>query len=198
MATNSPALVLPAPSPAATNAATNDLRALRPPVDIPSPWTWLWVTLGVLALAALGWWVWRKWLRKVVIPPLPPPVPPHVRARRKLEEALKLLTEPRLFCIAVSDTLRVYLEERFTFRAPERTTEEFLLELQATNLLTPEQKQALGGFLSRCDLVKFARYEPTEVELGALHAAALRLVNDTEPPPEFVESAIGNRQSAIA
>lgn len=186
MATNPSALLLPVPSPAATNAATNDLRALRPPVDVPSPLTWLWLTLGALALAALAWWAWRKWLRKIVLPPPPPPVPPHVRARRKLEEALRLLAEPRLFCIAVSDTLRVYLEERFSFRAPERTTEEFLLELQATDRLTPDQKQSLADFLGRCDLVKFAQYEPTELELRDLHAAALRLVNDTEPQPEFL------------
>jgi hypothetical protein len=30
-------------------------------------------------------------------------------------------------------------------------------------------------------LIKFARYEPTETELRALHAAALRLINETEP-----------------
>ena len=197
MPTNSAAVILPAPSPAATNA-TNDLRALREPVDIPSPWTWLWITLGMLAVAVLAWWIWRKWLKKIVIPPPPPPVPPHVRARRKLEDALKWIAEPPPFCIAVSDTLRVYLEERFEFRAPDRTTEEFLHELQATNLLTPEQKQSLGDFLTRCDLVKFAKYEPTEIELRDLHTAALRLVNDTEPRPDFRESAIANRPSAIS
>jgi hypothetical protein len=83
----------------------------------------------------------------------------------------------------VSDTIRWYLEERFDFRAPERTTEEFLYELQATNLLTPDQKTSLGDFLNRCDLVKFAKYEPGEPELRDLHASAVRLVEETEPLP---------------
>ena len=63
----------------------------------------------------------------------------------------------------------------------ERTTEEFLYELQRSDLLTREQKDSLGGFLSGCDLVKFARYEPGEPELRELHAGALRLVEETSP-----------------
>jgi hypothetical protein len=96
--------------------------------------------------------------------------------------------QAREFCIAVSDTVRWYLEERFEFRAPERTTEEFLIELQATNLLTPDRKQSLSEFLQRCDLVKFARYEPGRPELQDLHAAAVRLVEETEPVPTAPES----------
>jgi hypothetical protein len=104
-----------------------------------------------------------------------------VRARHKLQEALTLLTQPKPFCILVSDTIRSYLEEQFDFRAPERTTEEFLHELQATDLLSPEQKESLGRFLESCDLVKFARYEPGEPELQELHHSAVRLVEETEP-----------------
>ena len=72
--------------------------------------------------------------------------PAHVRAKQKLQEALALDRPAREFCILVSDTVRWYLEERFDFRAPERTTEEFLHELQGTNLLTPDQKDSLGDF----------------------------------------------------
>jgi hypothetical protein len=98
-----------------------------------------------------------------------------------LERALALISEPKPFTIAVSGVTRLYLEERFDFRAPERTTEEFLYELQGTNLLTADQKLSLADFLANCDLIKFAKYEPTEIELRALHSAALRLVNETEP-----------------
>jgi len=83
----------------------------------------------------------------------------------------------------------LYLEERFEFRAPERTTEEFLYELQATNLLTSDQKRSLGEFLQRCDLVKFAKYEPGEPELQDLHDSALRLVDETEPALMAVHAA---------
>src|SRR5207248_420475 len=126
-------------------------------------------------LAALAFGVWQYWKDRRSRGSLIPAIPPHVRAKQKLQEALALLGQPREFCIMVSDTIRYYLEERFTFRAPERTTEEFLIELQRTNLLTPDQKESLGEFLKRCDLVKFARYEPGEPELRDLHDSALRL-----------------------
>lgn len=119
-----------------------------------------------------------------------PPVPAHIRAKQKLAEALALISQPKPFCILVSDTTRLYLEERFEFRAPERTTEEFLRELGGTELLSPDQKESLGRFLESCDLVKFAKYEPGEPELRELHVSAVKLVEETEPHEEKVESEI--------
>lgn len=165
-------------------AAATDIRDIKPPIEISDGLAWLWWALLVLALAVAGFLLWR-WLkhRKVNIV-LPPPVPAHIRAKQKLEQALALITQPKPFVIAVSDTARTYLEERFDFHAPERTTEEFLRELAGTKLLLPEQKESLGNFLASCDLVKFAKYEPGENELRELHGAAVRLVEETEPPPE--------------
>jgi hypothetical protein len=57
--------------------------------------------------------------------------------------------------------------------------------------LTQDQKRSLGDFLASCDLIKFAKYEPTEQELRGLHDAALRLVNETEPrwAPDSIQSS---------
>jgi len=162
---------------------TNELRDIKPPVVIPRGWQWVWWAVGALTAVAALYLAWRYWQKRRLLVPAVPIVPAHVRAKQKLEEALALLGQPREFCILVSDTIRWYLEERFDFHAPERTTEEFLHELKGTNLLTPDQKSSLGEFLNRCDLVKFARYEPAEPELRDLHASALRLIEETEPPP---------------
>ena len=175
---------------AAANA--NDIRDIKPPVEIPSGWEWLWWTLGTLAVVALLFAAWRYWQKRRSQIPVEPPVPAHVRAKQKLQEALALITRPEPFCVLVSDTIRVYLEERFNFRAPERTTEEFLHELQDTNLLAAEQKEKLGEFLGRCDLVKFAKYEPGEPELRGLHGSALRLIEETEP---HIETPDARRQT---
>src|SRR5258708_1341627 len=155
--------------------ATNDIHGIKPPVAIPNGWLWVFWAVGALALLAILYFAWRFWRRKVEQPEIIPVIPPHVRARKKLEEALALIGQPRPFCILVSDTIRVYLEERFRFHAPERTTEEFLHELGSTELLMPDQKQSLGEFLSSCDLVKFARYEPGPPELRGLYDSAVRL-----------------------
>jgi hypothetical protein len=159
----------------------SSLRDIKPPVDIPSGWGWLWWVLAVLVILAVLFLLWRWWQRRTETIPVVPPVPAHVRARQRLREALTLIARPKPFCIAVSDAVRTYLEDRFNFRAPERTTEEFLRELNATHLLADRQKESLGGFLAGCDLVKFAKYEPGEPELRELSGAAMRLVDETAP-----------------
>ena len=179
MATNS-ALRIPPRAPTNTVATTSDIRPIKPPVAVPDPWTWVFwlagglVTLGLLVAILLL--LLKKRKRRAFVPPWPP----HARARMKLEAALLLINDPRAFAIAVSDAVRMYLEERFQLRAPERTTEEFLRDLQKTSALTAPQKESLGAFLDQCDLMKFARFEPTEAALRELHESALRLVHETQ------------------
>lgn len=166
---------------AQTASVANDIRDIKPPLEIASGWEWAWWTLGVLAVLTVLLLAWRHLHRRITEIPFAPPVPAHIRAKQMLERALTFIIEPKQFCTLVSNTIRTYLEERFEFRAPERTTEEFLRELQATNLLTAEQKEKLGKFLASCDLVKFAKYEPGEAELRELHNSAVRLVDETAP-----------------
>src|SRR3989441_1282878 len=185
MKTNSSAVIIPAPSratnAATTNASAGDIRDVKAPVEIPGGWFWLGCVAGALAAAALSYFAWRYWRNHRARPPAPAfVIPPHERARRKLQEALDLLHQPRPFCILVSDALRSYLEEAFSMRAPERTTEEFLDELQSSALLSYSQKQLLGDFLMRCDLVKFAKHEPALEQLRELYQSALKLVDETQ------------------
>ena len=153
MNSNSTALIVPPPSTGgvATAVATNDIRGLKDPVQIPQGLSW-WLWGGLLILAAL---IARKHLLRLLTKLFgaktakAPVVPPHVRAKRRLQAALGHIDDPRLFCFEVSETLRVYLEERFQLRAPERTTEEFLSELQTSNALNREQKQSLARVSSK-------------------------------------------------
>ncbi len=161
-----------------------DIRDIKPPIEITDPWVWLGWTLGAIALLIAAVLLWRWWQKRRRQIALVPPVPAHVRARQQLDEALALIGQPKPFVVAVSGTARTYLEERFDFRAPDRTTEEFLRELSGTALLDREQKNSLGAFLQSCDLVKFARYEPRETELRELHGAAVKLVEETGPAAE--------------
>ena len=65
----------------------------------------------------------------------------------------------------ISGILRYYIEDRYDLHAPERTTEEFLFELQATDVLAAADKKVLEEFLTHCDLVKFARHAPTTEQI---------------------------------
>ena len=114
-----------------TNA--NDIRDIKPPVEIPNGWEWLWWTLGVLAVAALLFAAWRWWQKRRSQIPIEPPVPAHIHAKQKLQEALALIARPKPFCILVSDTLRLYLEER---------GDELVL-----TVLSPDYIKSLSGIL---------------------------------------------------
>ncbi len=192
MNTNS-ALIVPAQPAAASNAPPAQFQeAIKPLIDIPNVWLWVMWIAGLLLALAAAWFAWRYWRRKAaaasIVPPLAPapsrPPPsrrspaPHRRAEALLHRRLR--RHPPLPSKNASNST-----------PPTATTEEFLYELQTTNLLTQDQKASLAEFLANCDLIKFAKYEPTELELRALHAAALRLVNETEPRlvPETLPSS---------
>ena len=181
----------------ATNrAAGADIHGIKGPVHIAGSWWWLlWAAVGAAVLAVLffGLRYWRKRKQAVPATPAEPVVAPEVRARAKLEEALGHLEDPRVFCILVSDAVRFYLEERFELRAPERTTEEFLDELQTSAHLNIQQKAALGGFLQRCDLAKFARYPHGPADLRAMYDSALQLIEETTPPPVAQAEPVSTR-----
>ncbi len=185
-ATNQHAVIVSPPtnSAAATNAVLRDIRG---PVPLPPELLWLWIAMGAALGGLLAVLIWNKWFRHAPAKPVEPSIPPHQRAKHRLADALALLTQPKPFCTAVSDALRLYLEERFEFRAPDRTTEEFLVELQRADQLNDSQKEFLADFLSRCDVVKFAKHEPSEAELRSLHSAALNLVEETAYNLQTVE-----------
>lgn len=81
---------------------------------------------------------------------------------RLLEAKLIEKGRTKEFYERISNILRHYIEDRFSLMAPERTTEEFLYELQYNRSeLTVADKEALAEFLKHCDLVKFAKHQPT-------------------------------------
>ena len=96
LVTNSSALIVPA-RPSGTNGAAGPIfhEAPKPLIYIPNGWAWVVWTAVILALLAALYFAWRWWRKKpsVVIPP----VPAHVRARRRLEQALAKISEPKLF-----------------------------------------------------------------------------------------------------
>lgn len=180
--TNTGVKLVPAGGGVGTNGVVvpESLREVKPPVEVGGGW-WPWVVglLVVLAVAFLVAWWMRSRKRVVGGGAGLVVVPPHRRAKDRLQGALDSLHDAKLFMTLVSGALRVYLEERFELRAPERTTEEFLEELRGSEVLSGRQKELLADFLGRSDLVKFAGFEPNEEELRGLWDVAMDLVEET-------------------
>ncbi|MHC4582487.1 MAG: DUF4381 domain-containing protein [Planctomycetota bacterium] len=132
----------------------------------PSFW-WVWA-LGVIAVtAAGGTWLYlrRRRVKELVRIFKPAHELAYQRLRVLVKEDLVGAGRIKEFYERISDILRHYIEHRFSLRAPERTTEEFLLELANTDVLSQSDKESLGEFLRHCDLVKFAKHEPATEQI---------------------------------
>ena len=138
-------------------------------VQMPSrtSFLWLWMAGGICVLSAVAVWLYvrRKRKRKLIRIFKPAHEIAFDRLRALVSEDLVSAGRIKEFYERASNILRHYIEDRFELMAPERTTEEFLAELQWTEVLSPDDKQALAEFLSHCDLVKFAKHTPTTEQI---------------------------------
>ena len=121
--------------------------------------------------------------------PGPPPRPAHEIALERLDRlgAYGFLEDAdnRPFYFAVSEVIRDYLGGRYGFDSLEMTTDELMAELRAR--AGRELSLGLGevqGWLSACDLVKFAKISPTAAEARGALESAIRIVTSTRPAPD--------------
>ncbi|MEA2083550.1 MAG: hypothetical protein U9O82_04780, partial [Thermodesulfobacteriota bacterium] len=186
-------------------AVKQDIKDIASQEELPRDLRMIYfAVIAVVVLLFVGGGCVLNWLyfRRKSEPVPPPPEPPHLTAYRALEELLagNLLAEGRikLFHIRVSDILRRYIENRFSLRAPEMTTEEFLAELGHTTAYSygadmfataargsrgfrAEHKALLIDFLTHCDLVKFAKHMPTDPEIRTTINLCRQFISETEP-----------------
>ena len=129
---------------------------------------WPFVLIGLIILIAVII-VFVRLLRKRTAELIRIFKPAHQIAYQRLAKliAAKLTDQGRNkeFYQRISDILRHYIEDRFNLRAPERTTEEFLFELGGSDILSGGDKDSLAEFLRHCDLVKFAKHQPTTEQI---------------------------------
>jgi hypothetical protein len=156
------------------DADSLEIKDIKGPLSLPENTALQILLVGLVLLliflAIAGFLYWQKKSRDKK--PIEVQLCPEEIALQELEKLLSedLLArgEVKLFHLKISDILRHYIENRFGFRAAERTTEEFLTELSVAksqeNSLLGSHKKLLTEFLNQCDLVKFAKHEPTITE----------------------------------
>jgi len=158
---------------------STDIRDIKGYVPVPHGWLWLGL-LGLVLALVIGWIWWRKRRRPAgsVAPAAPLPTPLEIALA-----ALQLLRQADLsveeFYTQLSAIVRQYLENQLQLRAPERTTEEFLVELAQGSRLTVEHKNLLGAFLQEADLVKFARHQPGPADRERAFESAEKFVRES-------------------
>ncbi|MBD3296729.1 MAG: hypothetical protein GF392_05120 [Candidatus Omnitrophica bacterium] len=116
---------------------------------------------------------------------------PYQAATRRLRALEKERLQDRglvkQYYSRLSGIVRAYIEDRFSVRAPEMTTEEFMEQARASRELDNTQKHLLNEFLVHCDMVKFARYGPTPEEMRKSFSSAENFIEQTRAGEEDTE-----------
>ena len=161
---------------------------------IRSPWRkgWiLWSAGGVAVLAIASLLIWRRRRREKMVAEIrKSPLEVALSALEQLEkDDLVAKGELKEYYGRVSSILREYVEGRYGLQAPERTTEEFMEDLRRdSGTLSKEQKSLLEKFLMHCDLVKFAKFEPSADEVRETFESCKDFVVAAGEKPEEAES----------
>lgn len=204
-------LTITARDESARQLSPEELRTIRTlaPIELPGVWSrrW-WLGLPIVAVVVVA---------ALFLMPFPRRLLAQWLGARRAEKAIAILAHEwagrqlaaliaedlverglfREFHYRISSVLRGYIERRYGVSAGEMTTEEFLEEAAPDRRFGPETTAELRRFLSACDLVKYARHEPTRTESNGVLAAAETLVERTrERGPEH--AARSANRSTIA
>ncbi|MDX1638228.1 MAG: hypothetical protein R3281_09675 [Balneolaceae bacterium] len=165
-----------------------EFRPLKPIFDFARAW-WPYM-LAVLLLLLLGWYLYR-WYRQKSAEPTPEPQPeftpqPFVDPLSQLESSINQLRsftfeddeDFKQFYINLGDAIRTYFEDLYNIPALESTSREIIYELEH-RMVNEEMITQTRKVLRQADMVKFARFQPTEEQTQVSLAIAR----------EFIETA---------
>ncbi len=176
---------------------TMPIDTTKGPVDIKKPYqapmTLAEVSpyiLGIILIGALVFFIFYYIRRKKNNKPVfgkaaKPKEPAHIIALRRLDhvkdDKIWQHGEVKVFYSEVADTLRTYIEDRFYIHAMEYTTDETIQAFtEQKGLISDKSFEELKIILSLSDLVKFAKYKPTDDDHNLSLMNAYFFVNQTK------------------
>jgi len=160
------------------------LRDIKEPLAVGKGVPVILITaILLIILVAAGLILWKLYLKRITAQRKVPALTPDEIAFRELEriEGLGLLEKSKIkeYYYLVSLTLRTYLENRFSLKAPEQTTEEFLESIVNSDKLEGRHINILKEYLNHCDLVKYAKFDPGNAQAKALVDTTRRFIDET-------------------
>jgi hypothetical protein len=150
-----------------------DPRPVKPPMSIPARIRYILAVLSALLVFIILLLLLVYGIRKRIHKrrdtdagmPERLPIPPDQEALDALEKLLKqqLLVkgEIKIFFVTLSEILKVYIGRRYAFNATEHTTGEIRADMRHLRIEPAIQSDVLQ-VLELADMVKFARYKPSD------------------------------------
>jgi hypothetical protein len=172
------------------NEQTDDIHAEKDIMSAPFSWIelaqWSGIGLAIILIIAIIVLLLMRFVfkKKVTIIPEEPEVilPAHVVALEKLEqiktEKIWQQGQIKQFYTQLTDVIREYLSRAYSINAMEMTTDE-IVALVKKNKDLDEIRIVLKEMLELSDLVKFAKFIPSEMENEQSLRSAYHFVRTT-------------------
>ncbi len=181
----------------ATDTSATKLKDIKAPFDEPFNWRWyLPSPYWLLALLAFGImltilliYLDKKKIKAPIIET--PKTPAYITALQALEnikhEAVWKENKTKEYYSSISETVRLYIEERFKINALELTSDE-IIKVFKSQVIDAESKNKLNQILTLSDFVKFAKQIPIETEHTITLNNAFDFVNNTTREIDVVKA----------
>jgi Domain of unknown function (DUF4381) len=168
--------------PNAALFAAEEFHDIAPPVNYSLIPPWLIFVAIFVALTVVGGLIWLFIRRRRSAPPAKSPRERALEVLERMRYDIERVA-PYQFSIRVSDVLRRYVTEQYNLPVTRQTSVEFLTALAKSSPFSQDEKSLLEDFLTRCDLIKFARYDATSADSRLLMEEATRFVQGGQLAP---------------
>jgi len=173
-----------------TDSSITKTKDIKPPFTEAFNWKWYskyfywgFSLLVIIILIILITIYFTKKNKIVVLKSEKPKIPAHIIALQSLEkiknEQIWKEEKTKEYYSSISDTIRLYIEERFKVNALESTTAEIMKAFRS-QVVDKESKDKLQQLLMLSDLVKFAKQFPIISEHTFTLQNAFDFVNETK------------------
>ena len=173
-----------------TDSSITKTKDIKPPFAEAFNWKWYskyfywgFSFLVIIILIILITIYFTKKNKIVVLKSEKPKIPAHIIALQSLEkiknEQIWKEEKTKEYYSSISDTIRLYIEERFKVNALESTTAEIMKAFRS-QVVDKESKDKLQQLLMLSDLVKFAKQFPIISEHTFTLQNAFDFVNETK------------------
>lgn len=170
--------------------ARYSIKDIRPePYTAGEIWKKYYWVLIVLAVLALLIWETVRLARRRREAKIPPEMllSPYERAKFRLnrldEEHLVQKGRIKDFYVALTDVIRLYLDEQYGLPAPESTSDEILKDVRKLKL-SKEEYAKLRNLLMDADLVKFAKMYPSDADNERYRLYTENIIDTLRPEEE--------------
>ena len=180
--------VVSIPVDTAQHAIADIKPVYAPPFDWPLFWLIVLITLGVVVLAVIGFFVYR-YVKRHAAPSAEGAEPQDLRPAHEIAlERLDVIKAEKLwqqnrakeYHTQLTDVVRDYIARRFGICAVEQTSAEILAGIQPALSGQKTVYADLKTLLTTSDLVKFAKYKPLVSEDEKSLALAYQFVEATK------------------